>query len=144
MPTLRQKKVAKAIVENLKSETHQSAGEVLKSVGYGTGLQNQPKRVIESAGVQEELIAYGFHPEKAKEVVSEILIAGENDTVKLKAADMIFKVHGSYAAEKHVSLIANVGATDRIIKLAELLKNAAHEQVFIPEGKQVQTGDSTI
>lgn len=104
MATLRQRKVAKAIVKNLESNTHQSAGEVLKSVGYGTGLQNQPKRVLQSEGVLEELKNYGFNEDTAKGVVSEILISGENDTVKLKAADMVFKVNGTYAAEKHITL----------------------------------------
>lgn len=107
MATLRQKRVAKAIVDNLKVDKPRSAGAVLKSVGYGTGLQNQPKRVLQSEGVQEELKNYGFDPETAKEVVAEILIGGENDTVKLKAADMIFKVHSTYAPEKHISVNFN-------------------------------------
>jgi hypothetical protein len=33
---------------------------VLKSVGYGTGLQNQPKRVIESGGFKAALKEFGL------------------------------------------------------------------------------------
>lgn len=119
MTTLRQKRVAKAVVDNLTLDKPQTAGEVLKSVGYGTGLQNQPKRVLQSEGVQEELKNYGFDPERAKEVVAEILLAGENDMVKLKAADMIFKVHSTYAPEKSVSLNLNVSGNDEALKAAE-------------------------
>jgi len=57
-PTPRQRKAAKAIVENLQSDKPVSTGEVLKSVGYGTGLQNQPNRVIESEGFQKILAEY--------------------------------------------------------------------------------------
>ncbi len=119
MPTLRQKKVARAVVENLATDKPKSAGEVLKSVGYGTGLQNQPKRVLQSEGVQEELRTLGFDPEKAKEVVASILIAGENDSVKLKAADMIFKVHSTYAPEKSINMNINAGGNEQALSAAE-------------------------
>lgn len=121
MATLRQKRVAKRVVENLSHERPESAQKVLESEGYGKSLQNHPKRVLESQGVQEELITLGFDPDTAKSVVREILIGGENDTVKLKAADMVFKVHGTYAAEKHVNLNINEESTQRTEELADRL-----------------------
>lgn len=115
MPTLRQKKVAKKIVENLQSSEQISAGELLKNEGYGKSLQNHPKRVLESEGVQEELReTYGFDPERAKKVVGQILEEGENDNVKLKAAEMIFKVHGIFAAEKHVNVNIDQGVDSKL------------------------------
>lgn len=108
MATLRQKRVAKKIVENSTLDKPKSAGQVLKSVGYGTGLQNQPKRVLESDGVQEELTNLGFTEDNAKRVVTDILESDKAaNTDKLRASDMIFKVHGSYAAEKRVSVNVN-------------------------------------
>lgn len=124
MATLRQKKVVKALIENITSKEHKSAGQVLKSVGYGTGLQNQPRRVLQSEGVQEELKILGFDPESAKNVVASILKNGEDDGHRLKAADMIFKVHGSYAPDKHVNLNMNETSplSEKDKKLLEYLK----------------------
>ena len=107
MSTVRQKKLAPKLIENLQSDKPKPVGAVLKSVGFGTGLQNQPKRVLESKGLQEELAILGFDVESAKKVVGQILLTGENDNVKLKAGEMIFKVHGSFAPEKHVNLNIN-------------------------------------
>lgn len=118
MSTLRQKKVAKAVVESL-SQEKPTAQKVLESAGYGTSLQNHPKRVLESQGVREELISLGFNSEAAKLVVAEILIAGENDSVKLKAADMIFKVNSDYAPEKHVNVNYDVLENKEAIEAAE-------------------------
>jgi len=36
---------------------------VLKSVGYGTGLQNQPSRVVESKGFKDSLKEFGLTEE---------------------------------------------------------------------------------
>jgi hypothetical protein len=125
--TQRQKRVARKLVENNQLDKPLSAGQVLKSVGYGTGLQNSPKRVLESEGVKTELIALGFDPENAKKVVGEIL---DDESIepqhRLKAAEQVFKVHGSYAAEKHANINMNVdlkvkeyveGVTEKVIKL---------------------------
>lgn len=127
MPTTKQKRVAKLIVENLTIDKPLTGGQMLEKVGYSKGIAESPSRVIESEGVQEELQILGFDPYEAKRVVAEILIGGENDTVKLKAADMIFKVHSTYAPEKSLNVNVNteVGRADIALlasKAAELLK----------------------
>lgn len=111
MTTVRQKKVAQKIVENATLDKPVSSGQVLKSVGYGTGLQNQPKRVLESDGVKEELAILGFDEDSAKSVVKDILQTGKEEN-RLKASDMIFKVQGSYAPERRVNLNAKVDMTE--------------------------------
>lgn len=118
MATIRQKKLAKEII----SGTASTAKEMLLNVGYEKNVaEHKAKEILEGEGVQNELISLGFHPDKAKEVVGEILIAGENDTVKLKAADMVFKVHGTYAAEKHITLNIDE-STQRTEELAHRLE----------------------
>ncbi len=121
MATLKQKRVARLVVENLELDKPLTGGEILEKTGYAPGVIKNPSDVLESKGVLEELALHGFNPETAKGVVSEILIGGENDTVKLKAADMVFKVHGSYAAEKHINLNVQIEPTDRIKNLAKKL-----------------------
>ena len=125
-PTIRQRRLAKAIVDNMASGKQTAKAELLRQNGYGTGLQNQPKRVLESVGTIKALSELGFNEETAKKVVESIML---DDNAKagdrLKASDMVFKVHGTYAAEKHVSL--NIDTTvdnERIIELANRLRNA--------------------
>lgn len=85
-------------------------------------MRKNPQVVLESDGVKEELIeTYGFDPEIAKQVVGQILVNGENDTVKLNAADKIFKVHGSYAAEKRVNINLDGELTEREQELTRKL-----------------------
>jgi len=62
-PTPRQRKVAKAIIENKLSDTPVSTRQVLESVGYGTGLQNSPHRVLESQGFKKALAEFGLTEE---------------------------------------------------------------------------------
>lgn len=102
MGTIRQKKLAKAIVENLKAKKPKNKKEILVSVGYGelTADRNQ-KFIIGQEGVKEELIALGFNEYSAKKVVQEIMLDPTVEpSARLKASDQIFKVHGTYAPDK--------------------------------------------
>lgn len=126
MPTLRQKKLAKSIVENLQASKPLNKKELLVSAGYDeTTAMATPNREIEAKGTQQELRKLGFDPDTARQIVGEILVGGENDNVKLKAADMIFKVHGEYAPEKHLNVNVEVENSDRI-KQATVLLNEIH------------------
>lgn len=103
MATLRQKKLAQNIVENAKTGNKLNKKELLVSVGYTqTTATANPGLIIDQKGVQEELEILGFDSESAKKVVKTILTKGKEEN-RLKAADMIFKVGGDYAAEKHVN-----------------------------------------
>ena len=121
MATSKQKKVAKIIVESLRTEQSLTGGEIVESSGYGPSMKKNPQVVLNSVGVQEELrIVYGFNNETADNVVLEILTAGESDMAKLKAADTIYKRTGGYAAEKHINLNVNKTITDEeALKAAE-------------------------
>lgn len=119
MPTLRQKRAAKLVIENIQAAQPLTGGEIVEHSGFGPSMKKNPKVVLESKGVQNELIALGFHPDKAKEVIAEILVSGEEPS-RLKAADMVFKVHGTYAAEKHINLNINE-STERSTELGNRL-----------------------
>lgn len=122
MPTQRQKKVAKLLVGNTILDKPLNGAQIVESSGYGVSMRKNPQVVLESDGVKEELIeTYGFDPEIAKQVVGQILVNGENDTVKLNAADKIFKVHGSYAAEKRVNINLDGELTEREQELTRKL-----------------------
>ena len=67
----------------------------------------KPSEIINNIGVKLALQARGFTEENAKGVVAKILLNGKDEN-KLRSAEMIFKVFGSYAAEKHAMVVATV------------------------------------
>lgn len=112
MASIRQKRLAKAIIENSQSPKGKTAGQLLESVGYPhSTATTYPGAVIEQKGVQEELQNLGFDEESAKKVVKSILTKGKDEN-RLKAADMIFKVTGGYAPEKSINLNASLDTND--------------------------------
>ena len=118
MPTQKQKKIAKLIIENAKLDNPLNGGEMLEKVSYSEGIQKQPGRVLESDGVKEELENLGFSEEGAKKVVSKILYTGKEEN-RIKAAQEVFKVNGSYAPEKHIDLEIEVKINTETLKIAQ-------------------------
>ncbi len=108
MPTVKQRRVAKLIIENTTLDKPLNGGEIVENSGYGKKMKLYPKRVIETKGVEEELKSLGFTEENAKSVVTEIMLnPKEKSDTRLKATDQVFKVHGSYD-EKDVSFTQNI------------------------------------
>lgn len=121
MATFKQQKTAKALVDNLTAKGTKTAGQILEDVGYSKGIQENPQVVIRSDGVKEELYRMGFSEEKARQVVGEILQFGDEDRDRLKAAEMVFKVYGSYAPDKHINVNVKATPSERIKELAKKL-----------------------
>jgi len=101
------------MVDNLKAKVPKTAGQLLASIGYSKATaKGIPGLIMESDGVQEELLRLGFTEDAAKRVVTQIMLDDEVDeNARLKAADMTFKVHGSYAPEKSEHVIATTPLT---------------------------------
>ena len=102
MATVKQKNLAKEVVNNIKREKPLNKGELLGLVGYAKKTQTHKcGLVFEQKGVQEELKELGFDENSAKQVVKEIMLNPKVDpSTRLKATDQVFKVRGSYAPEK--------------------------------------------
>lgn len=125
MSTDLQKKLAKELVNNLKSKKPKNKKDLLVSVGYDiTTAETKPGEIIGQKGVQEELELLGFTEINAKKVVSKLMLdESQEGNVRLKAADMTFKVHGSYAPEKSITLNANANynlTEDQVKKINEI------------------------
>lgn len=104
MATLLQKQLAQNIVANAKKPKKLNKKELVVSSGYGeVTADRHASEIIKQKGVQEELANLGFDTESAKKVVRSILVKGKEEN-RLKAADMIFKVTGGYAPEKHLTM----------------------------------------
>lgn len=124
MATLKEKKLAKAIVANSTSINPLNKKQLLVSAGYDeTTASATPSRVIDQKGVQEELEILGFNETNAKTVVSEIMMNDEADSGhRLKAADMVFKTFGTYAPERRVNLNIDGDLTRREEELRDSLR----------------------
>ena len=109
MATLRQKKLAEALAMSIENGETPTKKDLLVSVGYPESTATTyPGKVLEQKGVREELEDLGFSEATAKKVVAEILINGEEESARLKAADMVFKVHGTYAPTESKNLNVDV------------------------------------
>lgn len=111
---MRQKKLARYIVDDANSDSPRSKGELVESVGYSKQSSlKKPGEIISSKGTQLALKALGFHEDAAKEVVQEILHNEANEPMeRLAAAREVFKVMGSYAAEKSFNLTATASVEE--------------------------------
>jgi len=109
MPTLRQKRLAKELILNEIREPPLQAKDLLVNVCYRESVATtKPGEIIASVGVQEALDELGFTEANAKKVVAKILLNGKEESAQLKAADMIFKVKGSYAPTESKNLNVDV------------------------------------
>lgn len=121
MPTARQKKVAKLIIQNATLDKPLNGGEMLENARYSKAMQIAPGKVLESIGVQQALEEAGFTEDNAKKVVTEIMLNNEEDAqARLKATDQVFKVKGSYAPEKSARINVNLNAEVENKELEEL------------------------
>lgn len=122
MATQRQKKLAKAIVENAAAKKPKNAGQLLESVGYAKNTaEAKPGEILEQAGVKEELANLGFTVEGADSVVKEILYKGKSEKTRLTAANLVYERLGAKAPDKTINLNATLSLenTEELQKLAK-------------------------
>ena len=73
MPTLRQKKLVKKILENIGNDKPATAGQLLKETGYSKSIVKNPKMILESKGVLELFQKAGITQEKLAMKYNELL-----------------------------------------------------------------------
>lgn len=86
-PTPKQKKAAKAVLQNLLKDQPRPLGEVLEKVGYGTIVQD-PQRITQSEGfknalaeigLRQALVDEGINPKKIAEKINVLLEANDKE-----------------------------------------------------------------
>jgi len=107
MATERQKRVAKAITENIRNKKYNNKGKLLEDSGYSKQTTLKPKVVIDSKGVQEEL----------SPLIKRLIIERDRAVkhMKLKIKDAKYR--------------DCTDATDKLTKNIELLQGNATERV---------------
>lgn len=123
MATLRQKRLAREIVLNEARKEPLNKTDLVVSAGYAeiTAKANAGF-IIEQPGVQEALDELGFTEANAKKVVAKILLNGKEESAQLKAADMIFKVKGSYAPTESKNLNVDVKVDSKDLSKHDTLR----------------------
>ena len=114
MSTNLQKNLAHNIIKNIRAKKPKNKKDLAVISGYSEKhAESHPEVIFEAKKIKKELKALGFNEEKAKEVVADILENELNEPgIRLKAASEIFKVMGTYAAEKTFSLTASANVDD--------------------------------
>ena len=109
-----QKNLAENIIKNAKAKKQKNKKELVISSGYAIKTaEGHAPDIIEQKGVKEALEEMGFHSDNAKRVVAEILNKkSAQDKDRLKAADMVFDVHGDKAPEKHLVITKKLVSVD--------------------------------
>ena len=131
MSTQLQKNLAKNIVENASREEPLNKTELLVSSGYSDiSAKASASMIMEQVGVIKELEVLGFTELNAKTVVSEILLNPEVEpSTRLRAADQVFKVKGSYAPEEHHTLNVNVTLDEKSLAIAKKYEQELKESL---------------
>ena len=121
MARLKQKRLANNIVLNLQEQRWNTLRDLLIASGYATTTAlKETKAIIQSQGVQETLVKLGFNENTAKAIIGEILLMGEEGN-RIRAAQEVFKVNGTYAPVKQVGFGVTVTGT-----IADLVEKLNH------------------
>ena len=100
-PTQRQRKFAKALINNQLKDKPDNITYLSESVGYSKETaRTQQKRVLQAEGTKEALKEYGFDEDSAKRYLSNVLNKPNKEANGVRACELIFKVVGSFAPEK--------------------------------------------
>lgn len=123
MSTLKQKRLAKALIQEMTEPTGKTGYELLINTGYApTTATSETGEIIESKGVKEALRREGISIDEADKVVNKILHKGR-EMNRLTAAGLIYKRLGGFAPEKRTIMTVNV--TDEVKeRLDKLLADA--------------------
>lgn len=135
MGTRLQKKLAKAIVEDVANKRPTGATQMLENVGYReTTAWHRQKDIFEAVGVTEELVNLGFTVEAADKVVTGVLLDPKaQDKDKLGAADRVYKRYGANAPEKTINTNLNINsspaAIDKFKKIRERFEDELLKEI---------------
>jgi len=100
MATKKQKALAVNLIDPEIRKRFKYLRDLLVYSGYSWGsARSNPMAIISQKGVQNHLIKIGFTEDTAKATVGEILLSGKEEN-RIKAAQEVFKIFGTYAPEK--------------------------------------------
>jgi hypothetical protein len=134
MARIRQKLVARDIVEKTKNGEAIVMKEILAKRGYSKSVQKNPEQVLESIGVKQELSNLGFTVEGADGVVENILYNGKSEKTQLTAANLVYERLGAKAPDKSINVNVSVLDDQAISDIADKLNK---EMINVYQGTSI-------
>lgn len=119
MPTIKQKKAAKALVGNGGNVT-----QAMLEANYSPATANTPQKLTESEGfkeIWEELIPKELVVKTHRRILLKNDKDGQPHSDAVRGVDMAYKVEDAYAPEKHMNVNVEVKANPIVEELAEKL-----------------------
>ncbi len=119
----------------MKKGTQKNKKDLLVSAGYDIiTAEASPGRTFEQKGFKTAMRVRGFDEVSAKKVVAKIMNdENEDSNVRLRAADMTFKVEDSYAPEISANVNVHLNTSDpKAIALAREYEAKLREQMNEP------------
>ena len=99
---IQRQRLVQNIINNQKTQRYKNLVELMVASGFSRSYANSDGYlIIKDPQIQKQLVKFGFNELTAKAIVTEIAFCGEEGN-RLRAAQEMFKVHGSYAPEQHV------------------------------------------
>ena len=97
---IQRQRLVQNIINNQKTQRYKNLVELMVASGFSRSYANSDGYlIIKDPRIQEQLVKFGFNELTAKAIITEIAFCGEEGN-RLKAAQEMFKVHGTYAPEK--------------------------------------------
>lgn len=148
MPTIKQKRAAKLVIENETIDKPLTGGQIVENSGYGVSMKKNPQVVLNSEGVKEAIKSFAdrIDDDKIEKVLNEGLEANKiisanitygdadektNDFIEVpdhavrhKFFDSAVKIKGLYAPDKSVNVNIDIDtASPEARALAEEFEN---------------------
>lgn len=97
MATIKQRKAAKLIAENIQSVDPKTMGEILREAGYSQVSSEQPSHIINSKTFKDELEKAGISDEVLSNVLKEGLSATRAVVMGAKSEESFVDIQPDYA-----------------------------------------------
>ena len=112
MPTLRQRKVAKLIIENATLDKPLNGGQIVEKGRYSKSMVIKPSKVLESKGVKDALAEYGLTEELiTSSLVSDIENKPKNRLGELRLGAEILKMNEREGGENKTLVLVVTSET---------------------------------
>lgn len=131
MATLKQKRLAKELLNNAVLDKPNTAGAMLEKVGYSKHLAKQPGRVLEAKGVKDALAEYGLTDELiTTALVTDIKAKPKNRLGELRlGAELLGKLKGDEEPKGNTINIYIAEQRERIARRV-LARQSGSEESF--------------
>lgn len=132
MATIKQKRLARELLDTAVMDNPPTAGQMLEKVGYSKNLAKQPGRVIQAQGVRDALEEYGLTEKLiTTALVNDIKKKPRNRLGELRlGAELLGKLKGN---EQPTTNIVNIYGASQLKRIAARVLNDESKSAGKPD-----------